>query len=343
MDAMLKVVVDQRSQARSDQGRALRAGNNILEPLRYTIAKTELEAKFSVPFLMSAIILQRKRRHARVHRRVRGQRARAQQMMPRVTAVHDMEIEKQGFDKIRSVVEVDLVDGRKLVQPSDDRYRGGPDNPFSRDDLKAQVRATARSLVLCAGSADAGVQRDRDSVDSMTDIRRVGAVLSTKNLMVPMGVLRSRDRVSLVVTVAAHAQAPCVVGHDRRRCVTCQSLDVESDAAPSGDSEVLSWSLRVGTAVDNRGRGSSNSSSRPKPHRGSQRHRAADSGNRHADAAEYSLADCRIPDRHQTHAFRPGHRRVGPAARRRQHRSPCISAAWRFRVSGSRSRRRSRR
>ncbi len=39
-----------------------------------------------------------------------------QQMMPRVTAVHDEAIEKQGFDKIRSVVEVDLVDGRKLVQ-----------------------------------------------------------------------------------------------------------------------------------------------------------------------------------------------------------------------------------
>ena len=32
-------------------------------------------------------------------------------------------------------VEVDLADGSTLVQPADDRYRGGPDLPFTRDDL----------------------------------------------------------------------------------------------------------------------------------------------------------------------------------------------------------------
>ena len=35
-----------------------------------------------------------------------------QQMMPRVTNVFDAKIEAQGFDKIRSVVEIDLTDGR---------------------------------------------------------------------------------------------------------------------------------------------------------------------------------------------------------------------------------------
>ena len=38
----------------------LRAGSNILEPLRYKIAKTELEAKFCIPFLLGSILLRRK-------------------------------------------------------------------------------------------------------------------------------------------------------------------------------------------------------------------------------------------------------------------------------------------
>ena len=49
-------------------------------------------------------------------------------------------IEAQGYDKIRSVVEVDLVDGRTLVQPSDDRYRGGPERPRCRQAFSMTIR-----------------------------------------------------------------------------------------------------------------------------------------------------------------------------------------------------------
>jgi len=168
MDAMLKVVVDNDLKPGQIKAVRLRAGNNILEPLRYTIAKTELEAKFSVPFLMSAIILQR-RAGMREFTDEFVASAPVQAMMPKVTAVHDLEIEKQGFDKIRSVVEVDLVDGRKLVQPSDDRYRGGPDNPFSRADLQAKFEDTAQLVLPQAklGHAFATIE----SVDSLGSVR----------------------------------------------------------------------------------------------------------------------------------------------------------------------------
>jgi len=168
MDAMLKVVVDNDLKPEQIKAVRLRAGNNILEPLRYTIAKTELEAKFSVPFLMSAIILQR-RAGMREFTDEFVASAPVQAMMPKVTAVHDLEIEKQGFDKIRSVVEVDLVDGRKLVQPSDDRYRGGPDNPFSRADLQAKFEDTAQLVLPQAklGHAFATIE----SVDSLGSVR----------------------------------------------------------------------------------------------------------------------------------------------------------------------------
>jgi len=155
----------------------LRAGNNILDPLRYGVAKNELEAKFSVPFLMSAVILTR-RAGMREFTDAFVQSPAAQQMMQRVTAVRDMEIEKQGFDKIRSVVEVDLADGRKLVQPSDDRYRGGPDNPFTREDLKAKFDDCA-GLVL-AQDRLTPVFNAIESVDSIADIRQLVRMLAPR-------------------------------------------------------------------------------------------------------------------------------------------------------------------
>ena len=177
MDAMLKVVVDHDLKPEQIKAVRLRAGNNILEPLRYTIAKNELEAKFSVPFLMSSIIL---RRHAGMREFtdefVAG--APAQQMMQRVTGVRDEGIEKQGFDKIRSIVEVDLVDGRTLVQPSDDRYRGGPDNPFSREDLRAKFTDCAQLVLTEPQVAQAFTAIE--GVDRLADVRQLVRALAPR-------------------------------------------------------------------------------------------------------------------------------------------------------------------
>ena len=55
--------------------------------------------------------------------------------------------------KIRCTVEVDLVDGRKLVEHADERYRGGPDLPFTRDELYEKWSDCA-SLVLPQSGID---------------------------------------------------------------------------------------------------------------------------------------------------------------------------------------------
>jgi len=177
MDAMMKVVKDHDLKPDQIKAVRLRAGNNILEPLRYGIAKNELEAKFSVPFLMSAVILTR-RAGMREFTDEFVKSPAANDMMKRVTAVHDVEIEKQGFDKIRSIVEVDLVDGRKLVQRSDDRYRGGPDNPFTREDLKAKFDDCA-GLVLAQNRLTPAFTAI-ESVDSMADIRQLVRTLTSR-------------------------------------------------------------------------------------------------------------------------------------------------------------------
>jgi 2-methylcitrate dehydratase PrpD len=176
MDAMRTLVTTH--DVKPDEIRAirLRAGSNILNPLRYPIAQTELEAKFSPAFMLSAIAI---RRRAGVHEFsdefVRS--APVQDMMRRTTTVLDPAIEARGFDKIRSTVEVDLHDGRHLVAHADERYRGGPDRPFTREELHEKFTECAE-LVLPA-SAITETLGLVESLEDVSDITNLVGLLTT--------------------------------------------------------------------------------------------------------------------------------------------------------------------
>ena len=146
MDAMRRLVVKHDVNAEEIKAIRVRAGSNILNPLRYAIANNELEAKFCPAFMVSAIALRRK---AGIHEFNDEfvQSASVQALMSKVERVLDPEIEAKGWEKIRSTVEVDLKDGRRLVEHADERYRGGPDLPFTREELYEKWSDCA-SLVL---------------------------------------------------------------------------------------------------------------------------------------------------------------------------------------------------
>jgi 2-methylcitrate dehydratase PrpD len=175
MDAMRRLVISH--DVRPEQIRAIRvrAGSNILNPLRYPIANNELEAKFCPAFMVGAIALRRKAGIREFNDEfVRD--AATQAMMKKVERVLDPEIEAKGWEKIRSTVEVDLADGRTLVEHADERYRGGPDLPFTREELYEKFSDCA-SLVL----PDERVQETFaavESLENMKDIRELVKVLS---------------------------------------------------------------------------------------------------------------------------------------------------------------------
>jgi 2-methylcitrate dehydratase PrpD len=62
-----------------------------------------------------------------------------QEMQRRISTELDAEIEKMGFDKMRSRIAIHLKDGRTIEDWADERYRGGPENPLSDKDLEAKV------------------------------------------------------------------------------------------------------------------------------------------------------------------------------------------------------------
>jgi 2-methylcitrate dehydratase PrpD len=175
MDAMLTLVTKNDVKPEQIVAVRVRAGTNILNPLRYKTAKTELEAKFCLPFMMASIAL-RRRAGIREFTDEFVASAPVQAMMARVETVFDAEIEARGFDKMRSRVEVDLADGRKFAQPSDERYRGSPDKPFTRDELLEKFTDCA-SLALSAERTRHAIDRI-ESVDRLANIRELTAALA---------------------------------------------------------------------------------------------------------------------------------------------------------------------
>ena len=137
MDAMLALVIEHDIKPDDIDQAILFAGSNILKPIRYSIAHDELEAKFCMAFLLSAIAIARKA-GVREFTTEFVNSPQAQALMPRIRAEFDPAIEAQGWDKIRSRVEVTLKSGQTLVREADERYRGGPDNPLSEADLQAK-------------------------------------------------------------------------------------------------------------------------------------------------------------------------------------------------------------
>jgi 2-methylcitrate dehydratase PrpD len=151
----------------------LRAGSNILNPLRYGIARSELEAKFSPAFMLSSIALRRKAGiHEFTDEFVRS--APVQEMMAKVQTVLDPDIEARGFDRIRSIVEVELEDGRRFTEEADERYRGGPDRPFTRSELHEKFSECA-ALVL----SEAAIARALESLESLEDASDITDLVRT--------------------------------------------------------------------------------------------------------------------------------------------------------------------
>ena len=168
MDAMRTLVVTNDVKPEQIKAIRVRAGSNILNPLRYKVATNELEAKFCPPFMVSAIALRRK---AGIHEFTDAfvRSAPVQEMMARCETILDPEIEAKGFEKIRSTVEVDLVDGRTLVQPADERYRGGPDKPFTREELHEKFTDCAELVLPPAALAETlAMVESLEQVDDVT-------------------------------------------------------------------------------------------------------------------------------------------------------------------------------
>jgi len=146
MDAMLFMMRENNLKPSDIKHVVLNAGSNVLGPIRFQVATTELEAKFSFQFLLSAIILKGKAGKSEFTDEFVSSQA-CQDMQARIETRFDQSIEDMGWEKIRSKIVLETVDGRTLERFADERYRGGPDHPLTDKELESKFRDCAAGLL----------------------------------------------------------------------------------------------------------------------------------------------------------------------------------------------------
>ncbi len=174
MDAMLALVTAHELQPENVERIRFYAGKNILEPIRYPIARNHLQAKFSMAALLSMIVLKRRAGHHEFSDSFVGG-PEMQDMQARVETINDPDIDAKGYDLIRSRVEVDTKDGQTLVEWADEKYRGGPLNPLSDADLEHKFRTCAEGA-LDGGRQDA-LLAAINGIDELEDACRLAELM----------------------------------------------------------------------------------------------------------------------------------------------------------------------
>ncbi len=145
MDALREIVVDENLTEDDVRAIRLRAGPNILEPLRYTQPVNDLQAKFSLQFGLAAILVKR-RAGLREYTPEVVNSPILQKAMAKVTTHLDPEVASLGTEKMRSIVEVELASGR-VIQRVAVTARGTPEKPVTKGELEMKFRECA-SFVL---------------------------------------------------------------------------------------------------------------------------------------------------------------------------------------------------
>ncbi len=146
MDALLALMRDEGLSAAEIERITLHAGNNILGPIRFRVATTELEGKFSMAFLLAAIAIAGRAGKAEFTDEF-VQRADVQELQRRVETAHDPAIEARGLDKIRSRLVLETRDGRRFEREAGEAYRGGPDNALSDRQVEEKFEDCAQGLL----------------------------------------------------------------------------------------------------------------------------------------------------------------------------------------------------
>lgn len=119
--------------------------SNVPNALIYPMPRTALEGKFSIPFCMAIAVLERKAGIAQFEdRKVRDKKV--IDLMARVTLYVDDELERLGYDQVRSRIRVRLKDGR-VIEGRHDVARGHPANPMSWSELAEKFRDCARRVL----------------------------------------------------------------------------------------------------------------------------------------------------------------------------------------------------
>ena len=154
-DLILDLVRDHDLSASQIERIEVGTNSNVPNALIYPMPKNALEGKFSIPFCMAVAVLERKAGIAQFQdRKVRDPRIVA--LMKRVHLYVDDELEKLGYDQVRSRVRIILKNGA-LIEGRYDVARGHPEKPMTWSELAEKFNDCA-ALVLPKQQAQEAIE-----------------------------------------------------------------------------------------------------------------------------------------------------------------------------------------
>ena len=134
-----------------------------------------LQAKFSMEFCMATLLLYGKGGLTQFTDEVVN-RPEVQEMIKRIDFGVDPIAEAAGYNKMTTILEIKLKDGRMITGRAD-FGRGSPEQPMSFDDVAAKFEDCAQFAKWPAAKSKQVITTVR-KLEELTDIRRLTALLS---------------------------------------------------------------------------------------------------------------------------------------------------------------------
>lgn len=151
------------------------ANHSMVTTLLHHHPSTGLQAKFSMEFGISILLLERKAGLTEYTDAV-VQRADVQEMIRRVNFYVDPEAEQAGFDKMTSILKVHLKDGRTLTGRAQ-FAKGSPANPMTYDEVADKFRGCADFAHWPRQKAEAVIEFVK-TLENAKDVSRLAGMLT---------------------------------------------------------------------------------------------------------------------------------------------------------------------
>jgi 2-methylcitrate dehydratase PrpD len=151
------------------------ANHSMTTTLYHHRPTTGLQAKFSMEFCISILLLRRKAGLVEFTDAV-VERPEVQAMIPRVNFYVDPEAEQAGFDKMTSIIKIHLKDGR-VISGRAQFAKGSPANPMSYEEVADKFRGCADFAKWNAKKTEAIIEGVK-SLESAPDMANLTAALA---------------------------------------------------------------------------------------------------------------------------------------------------------------------
>jgi 2-methylcitrate dehydratase PrpD len=153
------------------------ANHNMTTTLLHHQPKTGLEAKFSMEFCLAILLLEGKAGLGQFSDKV-VQRSDVREMIAKINFYVDPEAENAGFDKMTSILRVQLRDGR-VVTGRADFAKGSPANPMSFHETVTKFRGCAEFAEWPKAKTEQIIAFTK-SLEAATDMSALSPLLSAK-------------------------------------------------------------------------------------------------------------------------------------------------------------------